>query len=326
MPPVGGRELTGVVSLAIEESGWTSTLRSRVDRNPRQFLIWSRDESVRSLWIYIWTLTWGYRYQDEYRIQVTSRLELNPSGETVLLGYEPDLRLFAGFDVHRHRQFPGGSNMIGVHLPSLRPAATLGLAFYERSSGEVVVGFRPDQLMVYVENAGQLHQWATEPDVYEDITEAVASKVDAATPQEALTERQKVVQRVSRPVRARNFRRDVLKAYANKCAVTGLQLKVVQAAHILPVSAPGSVDEVRNGIALAPTYHAAYDDGLIYLNRHFEMVLNEARAREIEELGLQGGLEAFVAPLGDITRPVDAGSWPDLDLVERANQFRNIAV
>jgi putative restriction endonuclease len=55
-------------------------------------------------------------------------------------------------------------------------------------------------------------------------------------------------------------------AYGNRCAVTRVQLRLVDAAHILPVGTTGSADHVRNGIALSPTYHRAFDAGLIYLD------------------------------------------------------------
>ena len=46
-------------------------------------------------------------------------------------------------------------------------------------------------------------------------------------------------------------------------------LDLVDAAHILPVGAPESIDDIRNGIAIAPTYHRAYDNGLIYLDEDY---------------------------------------------------------
>ncbi len=117
--------------------------------------------------------------------------------------------------------------------------------------------------------------------------------------------------------RIRNFREAVLDAYDRRCAVTGLQLGLVQAVHILPASAPGSMDVVQNGIALSPTYRIAYDNGLIYLDEQLKMRLNEERAVYWE-------LPHFVLPLGEIIKPVNNEEWPNLEFVGKANEYRGI--
>lgn len=72
--------------------------------------------------------------------------------------------------------------------------------------------------------------------------------------------RERVSSLVSRVVRDRVFRRIVLRAYDERCAVTGLKLingggrAEVEAAHIRPVDANGP-DIVSNGIALSGTAH-----------------------------------------------------------------------
>jgi putative restriction endonuclease len=75
---------------------------------------------------------------------------------------------------------------------------------------------------------------------------------------------------VSRILRDRVFRRIVLRAYDERCAITGLKLingrgrAEVAAAHIRPVEASGP-DIVSNGIALSGTAHWMFDRGLISL-------------------------------------------------------------
>jgi putative restriction endonuclease len=134
-----------------------------------------------------------------------------------------------------------------------------------------------------------------------------------------------VVTEVSRWTRAAGFKQSVLFAYGNRCAVSRLQLRLVDAAHIVPVGAPGSVDQVRNGIALSPTYHRAFDAGLIYLDERFHMRMNEGRLRLLQALNLAGGVEAFRHPLGhQIFLPPDANQRPLLDFIRRANTLRQI--
>lgn len=47
-----------------------------------------------------------------------------------------------------------------------------------------------------------------------------------------------------------------------------MQLRLIDAAHILPVGAKDSNDEVNNGLCLALTYYRAYDRCLIYLDEN----------------------------------------------------------
>lgn len=84
-------------------------------------------------------------------------------------------------------------------------------------------------------------------------------------------ERPRISSIVSRVVRDRVFRRVVLSAYGERCAITGLKLingggrAEVAAAHIRPVEANGP-DIVSNGIALSGTAHWMFDRGLISLS------------------------------------------------------------
>ena len=132
---------------------------------------------------------------------------------------------------------------------------------------------------------------------------------------------------VSRLTRDGAFKQRVMFAYGNRCAVTRIQLRLVDAAHILPVGAAGSADHVRNGIALSPTYHRAFDAGLIYLDGHNRMRLNEGQLHVLQQLNLTGGIDTFRAPLGQQKfLPPDPNQRPSQDFILRGNRFRQIAV
>ena len=106
---------------------------------------------------------------DEYRIQMTtvaSPLRLNPDGPTVLIGYEPDLRMFAGFDLSRHRTFTEGSPSVQIDIRTVREALQHGLAFDRKDNAEIALGIRPDQFMDYVANAAELHRFGRFPDTF----------------------------------------------------------------------------------------------------------------------------------------------------------------
>ena len=84
---------------------------------------------------------------------------------------------------------------------------------------------------------------------------------------------------VSRIMRDRVFRTIVLRAYEQRCAITGLSFingggrAEVAAAHIRPVEANGP-DIVNNGIALSGTAHWMFDRGLIGLSDDFEILIS----------------------------------------------------
>lgn len=107
----------------------------------------------------------------------------------------------------------------------------------------------------------------------------ILPRVDLATPhrfQEAqmpfqhLSDREAVKQLTNRAIRDRNFRKTVLRAYCERCAITGLRLingggrAEVEAAHIRPVEHHGP-DIVSNGLALSGTAHWMFDRGLVGL-------------------------------------------------------------
>lgn len=83
----------------------------------------------------------------------------------------------------------------------------------------------------------------------------------------------------SRILRDRVFRRVVLRAYSERCAISGIKLingngrAEVAAAHIRPVEANGP-DIVNNGIALSGTVHWMFDRGLISLTDELEVLVS----------------------------------------------------
>lgn len=329
MPAASPEQLVQAVADAIAESGYVGTLASPAHRNPRRFIITGQNAPA-ALTVYAWTLTFGGRpsLRNEYRIQMTSvrsPLEIARDGPTILVGYEPKIDLFAGFDLRRHRSFTTGSPSVQIDIEELRKAATDGLSFHRKSNDEIAVGFRPDMFMAYAMNAIVLHRYGRQANVLRLLKEAVrAPRLPQQEIETMPTERQRVIMEVNRLTREAGFRQRVLFAYGNRCAVTRVQLRLVDAAHILPVGAPGSVDHVRNGGALSPTYHRAFDAGLIYLDDQFRMKVNDRQIHALEQLSLAGGVEPFKAPLAQIFLPPDPGQRPSVDFVRRANRFRQI--
>jgi putative restriction endonuclease len=257
---------------------------------------------------------------------VSSPLPQNPAGPTVLIGWHEELNMFAGFDISKHRTFTTGSPSVQVDGRLLHRALQNGLSFGRKENAETTVAFRPDQFVNYIENAPALHLHGADARIDRIFNQIANQEPVAASEIESLPSgRQKVIRTVSRLTRAANFKDRVLGAYGKRCAVTRMQLKLLDAAHILPVGADNSSDDVTNGLSLMPTYHRAYDRGLIFLDEHYTMRLNAKRSQRLTELGVGGGLADFSRYLGKtIHLPADVRQRPSPKMIRAANRFRGV--
>lgn len=241
--------------------------------------------------------------------------------------------MFAGFDLERHRSFTQGAPSVQIDIRVIQQAEQDGMAFDRKDNQELAIGVRPDQFLNYINNATALHRQGAEAQTFKPLTAAAAAprltaEEDArlnAEIERLAQPRRILVQEVQRLSRLAGFRRQVLFSYGSRCAVTRAQLRLVDAAHVLPVGAPGSLDHVCNGIALAPTYHRAYDNGLIYLDEAYEMKINGHKVRLLKADSLAEGLVKFQEPLGKIFLPPDPNQWPTPKLIKKANMYRQIA-
>lgn len=120
--------------------------------------------------------------------------------------------------------------------------------------------------------------------------------------------RERVAALVSRVVRDRVFRRVVLRAYDERCAVTGLKLingggrAEVEAAHIRPVEANGP-DIVSNGLALSGTAHWMFDRGLIGLDDELRILVSRQANDPRSIRALINGSGQALLPQREADRP-----------------------
>lgn len=127
----------------------------------------------------------------------------------------------------------------------------------------------------------------------------------------------------SRIVRDRVFRRIVLRAYDERCAITGLKLingggrAEVEAAHIRPVEANGP-DVVSNGIALSGTAHWMFDRGLISLADDLEILVS----REVND---PDGVRAIINKSGHALPPRHLSARPHPHFLQwhREHRFKH---
>jgi putative restriction endonuclease len=129
---------------------------------------------------------------------------------------------------------------------------------------------------------------------------------------------------VNRRIRDASFRRAVLTAYDDTCAVTGIRITngggkaEAQAAHIVPVAA-GGCDIVQNGIALCGTAHWLFDRHLISIGEDRRLLI--AHNRLPEEMRA-----VFRSREGVLLLPRDARFWPaERFLAHHRERFANAA-
>lgn len=321
-------DLFEIVVAAVGESGWNVLYIAPSSTHPFQLQIYRGDEGYR-LRIYIWTLTHGggrNRPADEYRIQITGvqQIQTLPGERTLLLGWWEQEGVFAGFDARKHSGLLGQSPSIQIRRPCLEQAQAAGFSPCDKGNQEIAIAFRPDFFAEYVRQLEPLHDFGQSPEAFEVLSDLPQHPVindDAITNLD--TNRRRTVVSVSRRLRNNDFRKRVLNAYVQRCAICGVQLKLIDAAHIVPVNHDQSTDETRNGLALCALHHRAYDQALVTVNESYAVVFNESQADELDRLGLAGGVTRFRENLrSEILVPKVISERPHVEYIRLANRIR----
>lgn len=287
---------------------------------------------AQTLKIYVYGLTHGggLRHENEYRIQVhVRRFEEASDYKTLVLGWQEELNVFAGFDVRKHRGNLGYSSSIQMRRESLERAVLNGVATHDKGNNEIVISFLPDFFMDYVTNLEALHSFGESERDIEVLEAAIeeGANEEKAFNDEAINEasqpRRETVADTRRKVRQSSFNRRVLTAYGYQCAFCSIQLKLIDAAHIIPVKTPYSTDRTSNGIVICPLHHRAYDNSLITFNEKYETLRNEKKLAYLRHIGQDGGMERFLDALRPMIHvPPAVSDRPHVDYVIEANKLR----
>jgi len=139
-------------------------------------------------------------------------------------------------------------------------------------------------------------------------------------------ERRTAITSVRRTLRENSFKERVLTVYGYHCAVCGLQMDLVEASHIIPVSAPGSTDQTSNGMALCVLHHKAYDKAIITVDNQYHVIMSRSARDRFREIGRDEGMEDFVNRLRSlIILPPSIGDRPNRKYLEKGMKIRNWA-
>jgi len=275
--------------------------------------------------LFLWTITRGggkseSRPRNERRIQATNvaGIPLEPGQRTLFGGWSGEFGVYAFWDPRRHTSLLGRrSNSLQTTAETLDTAHRVGVATYLRPAAlgqEVVVSVSPDSLLWYIQNGLPLHNSESDAsgvDILADCNpEEERSFLDDSQDEIQAARRYDLVETM-RAYRDARFRPAVLRAYRYKCAVCEIALKLVDAAHIIPVSFPQSTDDVTNGLALCRLHHGAFDNGLLGVLSDYRVTTNPDHEARLASLRLDMGLEKFKSELPHrITLPSSVESRP----------------
>lgn len=329
MPPLRKRALLRIVEGAIHASGWDHLYLSPLGDHPARYTLYREERSYR-VRVYIWNLTHGGKNRpvDEWRIQATGigRFEAEIGAKTLILGWQGDRGVFVGFDFSHHRNPLGSSPSIQIREEALERATLKGFAPHTRGNDELAIAFRPEFFAQYVENLEALHgcgQARHEIEMLEEIADSSGRLEEGEVTRRVAEARRSSVVSVTRWARAHDFSRRVLNAYEERCAMCGVQLRLLDGAHVLPVGHSESTDQTDNGVALCVTHHRAYDRALVGFDRSYRVGLNSRKVAELEMEDLDGGLHEFYSSLRPkLHVPGDVQDRPSKNLIGLANEVR----
>lgn len=313
---------------AVHLGGWNASVADRTEY-PFEVEIASEEERD-SLLLYIWNISHGggrLRPEREFRVQLTfpgqkaneaGRIDVVEGRKTLLLGHfeREGTEGFVGWDPTQHRT-PGWSASVQVRLDTILGAIENGMAMEERKREagivtELAVAFRAEILVPYIRDIYPNYQPAQ---VSASEMEAIAPPPTGVRtlipePQGLPRERGRALRRFLQLERSATFSLRVLDAYGNRCAMCGLQLRVLDAAHIVPVAERASTDSTDNGLALCPTHHRAYDRALIGVAEDGTITLNARSVGALKAAGYGGGVDEFRA-WSRVGEPIFGPSDPD---------------
>ncbi|MFC3579220.1 HNH endonuclease [Sphingomonas hylomeconis] len=321
-------ELLAKFEGALHLSGW-QLIWIQYD-HPAKARLFRADGSSPAIdvWLYIWNLTGGGRDGSrplERRIQRTGRGNVfrgEPGTRSLILGWSAETQVFAAFDYSYHAVAHGKSPSLQTDLPALEAALRDGLGVYAKKTGELSIAVRPDMLGFYVEQMEVLHESGKDPAQLEVLRRMASSPLDVE-PSDVPKPRRKAMVTTLRLLRDRRFSQNVLDAYGHKCAFCAVQLKLLDAAHILPVAHPDSHDLVPNGVALCALHHRAYDGALVTFDDTFVIRLSQSKVAALRGDNRSGGLAAFKSALRpSLLLPRRQISHPSTVMIQKGNQLR----
>lgn len=326
MATVSKQALFDRVTAALSAGGWNYLITSAA--YPFELLIYRGDEAYRTR-VYIWNITHGgkNRSADEYRIQITSGVSQFSTAEvdrTLVLGWWEDVGVFAGWDASKHLEPLGSSPSLQISGATLTKAAVERVATYRKANDEIALSFVPPFLGEYAARLPALHGVATSAADLAALDAVIANPEQPETALESVTNeaRRTVLANVAKQLRDTGFSDRVLTVYGRRCAICAVQLRILDAAHIVPAAKTGD-DSTSNGLALCASHHRAFDRSLVTVRPDYSVAFNPVVLATLKGSAEDGGWPEFRAALRpQIILPPDKRDRPSPQRLEESNHLR----
>jgi len=230
---------------------------------------------------------------------------------TVLLGFSPDFGVFVGWEASLYTDFAYSAN-VQVREPLLAEARDNGWAVAApraiKRSTEVRVAFSAGNLLAYlraVKDADRrnLKNLWREAFLLSKAPHFDATALPASAPAlETYIHRERQRLNTTRLSRDSRFAPLVKKQFGFSCAVCGVQLEIIEAAHIIPVNDQRSSDEVWNGLSLCPNHHTLFDARQFVVEPNLVVTVDNETIEFLEESGRASGIELLTDFQGEKIR------------------------
>ena len=271
----------------------------------------------------------GRTNQDECRVQISrSRnfdVALNSHHDVIVLGYFADEKVFTAWNPYLMKDRFNSKQTISLYsrFTTQKQAAIDGISLYHDTNGQNVLSFKPDYLGLYLDNLSNVHQLNIADLI--SLTKKSDDLNDQNVDEEVNVSENHLTITHTRYKRDPMFRSRVYKAYGNSCAMCGMQLELIEAAHIVPHSHAKGTDDIGNGVGLCSLHHAAYDQSLIYFDEEFNILINRQKRQYLEKIGRDSGFMKFQElSFAKLRLPENHTQRPNVNNIKLANEIRGI--
>jgi putative restriction endonuclease len=220
--------------------------------------------------------------------------------QTALLGYSPDFGVFVGWEPRLYFDFAFSAN-VQVREPLLAEARNNGWAVAEpralKKSTEVRVAFSAGNLLAFLrasrdaDKQGLRDKWREA----HMLTKVPSYKASPLPTKKAMIdnyvnqERQRLTS--TRLSRSSKFGPLIKNQFDYCCAVCGVQLEIVEAAHIIPVNDAYGSDAIWNGLSMCPNHHTLFDAKRFVIHSSLEIEVDQEATTFLVESGRASGIE-----------------------------------
>jgi len=191
-------------------------------------------------------------------------------------------------------------------------------------------------LPFYTKFAGDIYDYACDEKILEVLQHSLRTRGLPKLKEGMLDPAQtNFVLRITKEHADANFKTRVKRAYNYTCALSGMQLRLIDAAHILRASHEESNDEISNGIVLQPTLHRAMDTRIIYPvylgYGRYAFRLNRDKACALANKKYGAGIEGLKTIIKYLDKnipsqrlPEEQNNHPSKIMINKANIDRKI--